>query len=185
MNSLVAQGTRARIRMQDITDVDIWTIQSRIIIVPRSEMPRAIPNQVSLVNRYARLLVLTLALSACGSTEPENILLFRGTVIAAVDGAGYTAGQVVEDAQMTLRYTAPLDLTTAVRDTDITDAAGSWELESGPPPGQRDPNCDPLIIAVVRVGFETEQMRLASLCGQGAGTFENIEIGLTPATPAN
>ena len=165
--------------------MDIWTIQSRIMIVPRSELPHAIPNQVRLVNRHARLLVLTLALSACGSTEPENTLLFRGTVIAAVDGAGYTAGQVVEDAQMTLRYTAPLDLTVAVRDTDISDATGSWELQSGPPPGQRDPDCDPLTIAVVRVGFETEQMRLATLCGQGAGTFENIEIGLTPAPLAN
>lgn len=125
-------------------------------------------------------LATLLTASACGVTEPENVLVVSGTVIAATDGQGYVQGQAVDNAQMTLRYTAPLTLSVAVRDDGITDANGAWQLRSGPPPGQTDPDCATLSVIAVKSGFMTTTQRLSSLCGQGGGTVENIVLELTP-----
>lgn len=127
------------------------------------------------------LLVTLLAASACGVTEPENVLIVRGTVVAAADGGGYVQGQPIDDAQMTLRYTAPLTLSVTVRDDDITDANGAYELRSGPPPGQTDPDCATLSVIALKPGFNTETVRLSGFCGQGAATVENIVIEVTPS----
>ena len=126
------------------------------------------------------ILVTLVAASACGITEPDNVRIVRGTVVAASDGGGFVQGQVIDNVQMTLRYTAPLTLSASVRDDGLSDANGAWELASGPPPGQFDPDCDTLSVIGVKSGFVTAQMRLASLCGQGAGVVENVVIEMTP-----
>ena len=133
-----------------------------------------------------RALLTTLLLAstaACGSTEPEDVVVFTGTAVAAADGQGFTQGQAVDDVQLTLRYTSPLDLSVSVRDQDRTDATGTWELQSGPPPGQTDPDCRQLTIAAVRPNFATTQLRMSTVCGQGAGRFDNIVIEMVPDAP--
>jgi hypothetical protein len=135
------------------------------------------------VIRNAALIVLFGTLTACGSTAPQNIVLFRGTVVAAADGSGFTQGQAIPDARLTLVYTAPIDLTTVIRDTDTTDSAGAWEVQAGPPQGQADPDCRQLSLSVILVGFVTETVRLSGICGQGAGVFEGIEIQVMPTSP--
>ncbi len=132
------------------------------------------------VKHRSLLLVTLLAASACGVTEPEDVLIVRGTVVAASDGGGFVQGQVIPDAQMTLRSTAPLTLSVSVRDDGLSDADGAWELQSGPPPQQSDPDCSTLSVIAVRNGFSTSTLRLSSLCGQGAGIVENIVIEMTP-----
>lgn len=130
---------------------------------------------------YRSLLLATLlAASACGVTEPENLLIVRGTVVAASDGGGYVQGQAIDNAEVRLRYTAPLTLSVAIRDDVLSDANGAWELRSGPPPQQTDPDCSTLSVITIKAGFQTATERLSSYCGQGAATVENIMIELTP-----
>lgn len=133
------------------------------------------------VTHRSLLFVALLTASACGVTEPEGLLIVRGTVVAAADGAGFVQGQPIDNVQMTLRYTAPLTLSVAVRDDDLTDVAGAYELRSGPPPGQLDPDCNTLTVVALKTGFNTEQVRLSSSCGQGSATVEDLVIELTPS----
>lgn len=120
------------------------------------------------------------AASACGITEPDNVRIVRGTVVAASDGGGFVQGQLIDNVQMTLRYTAPLTLSVSVRDDGLSDANGAWELVSGPPPGQSDPDCSTLTVIGVKSGFSTTQLRLQGLCGQGAGLLEDVVLEMTP-----
>ncbi len=119
----------------------------------------------------------------CGSSDPENVIELHGTVVAASDGQGYTAGQAIDGAQMTLRYTAPLDLTVETRDSDQSDSSGAWTLMSGPPRGQTDPDCRTLTVLAVRVGFETARLPLSSTCGIGADVVSGVVIEMTPVPP--
>lgn len=116
-------------------------------------------------------------------TEPENVIVVSGTVIAANDGQGFTQGQPIDDAELTLRYTSPLTLSVEVRDQDRTDATGTWEMQAGPPLGQTDPDCGQLTISAVRANFSTGTLRLSTICGQGAGRYGNLVIELTPNAP--
>lgn len=136
------------------------------------------------VHRNAFLLTCLAFAAGCGTTEPENVVVVSGTVVAAADGQGFTQGQALDGAQLTLRYTSPLDLSVSVRDQDQTDATGTWELQAGPPAGQSDPDCRQLTVAAVRTNFATGQLRLSSVCGQGAGRFDGLVIELTP-NPSN
>jgi hypothetical protein len=137
------------------------------------------------VIRKAALIAMLATLASCGSTGPENVVILRGTVVAAADGSGFTQGQPLPDARLTLVYTAPLTLTVVIRDTDMSDSAGAWEVQAGPPQGQTDPDCAQLTLGVIRAGFMTETVRLSSICGQGAGVFEGIEIEVMPTSPTS
>jgi len=125
-------------------------------------------------------LSLLFAMSGCGSTEPENILYLSGTVVAASAGSGYTAGQGIDGAQVTLRYQPPLEPTSEIFDTDVSNASGAWSVRTGPPRGQSAPNCTTLSVAAVSAGFSSSTVNLSSFCGVGPGDISGIEIALTP-----
>jgi len=131
------------------------------------------------VKRIA-LLTLVAALAACGVTETENLRTVTGTVVAASDGSGYTAGQALDGAEVTLRYTPPLSPGSSIRDTNTADAAGAYIVMSGPPQGQNDPDCSTLSIVTVKAGFASETVRLTGLCGVGPGTLDDLVIEMTP-----
>ena len=132
------------------------------------------------MKRLALLPALALLAAGCGLTEPENTLTVNGTVVAASAGGGYTAGQALDGAQITLRYTPPLQTSSTVRDTDVTNASGEFSVRTGPPAGQNEPNCSTLNISAVKVGFLTATLRLTSLC-EGAGVLDDVVIELTPS----
>lgn len=131
------------------------------------------------VKRLALVPALVLLAAGCGLTEPENILRVNGTVVAASAGAGYTAGQAVDGAEVTLRYTPPLQSSSIVRDSDATNASGEFSVRTGPPSGQIEPNCSTLNISVVKAGFQTAMLRLSGLC-EGAGELNDVVIQFTP-----
>lgn len=108
------------------------------------------------------------------------MLTVNGTVVAAAAGAGYTAGQAVDGAEVTLRYTPPLQPSSTVRDTDATNASGEFSVRTGPPSGQIEPNCSTLNVSVVKAGFQTATLRLTSLC-EGAGELNDVVIQFTPS----
>lgn len=122
---------------------------------------------------------LVLLAVGCGVTEPENLLTVNGTVVAASAGAGYTAGQPIDGAEVILRYSPPLEPSSTVRDTDITSATGTFSVRSGPPAGQREPNCSTLNISAVKAGFASPTIRLTTYC-TGAGELNDFRIEMTP-----
>lgn len=124
------------------------------------------------------VLLLTL-LAGCGLTEPENRLLVRGTVVAAGDGEGVVEGAPVPDATVELRYSPPLDFGSVLKDQVVTAADGSWEVETGPPGGQSQPNCRTLSVSVAKGGFVSATVSLASFC-EGAGVVNDVRIELAP-----
>lgn len=126
------------------------------------------------------LLTLVSMLAACGVTETENFRTVTGTVVAASDGGGYTAGQAIDGAAVTLRYTPPLGSDSSIRDTDTTDGAGAYVVRGGPPRGQTDPDCSTLSVVTVKVGFASAEVRLSGLCGAGPGELNDLVIEMTP-----
>ena len=131
------------------------------------------------MNKSLALSVL-LMMAGCGVTEPEAILSVSGTVVAASSGSGYTAGQGIDGAQVSLRYQPPLEPTSEIFDSDITDVNGAWAVQTGPPRGQEAPNCTTLSVSAVSVGFSGAVVRLSSFCGVGPGEVSGVEIALTP-----
>jgi len=110
-------------------------------------------------------------------------LTVRGTVVAAADGNGFAAGETVPDATVSLYYVTPLSLSNQFRGSDVTDAAGTWEVYTGPPPGQSEPTCATLSIHVTRVGFLPGRLSLGEVDGcQGSGVLEGVVIELDPGT---
>ena len=137
------------------------------------------------ISQYVRMkkllpLALFLAMSGCGSTEPENVLFLSGVVVAESAGSGYTAGQAIDGAQVTLRYQPPLEPSSQIFDTDVTDAAGAWAVQTGPPRGQSAPDCSTLSVSAVKAGFSSSTVRLSSICGVGPDDVSGVEIALTP-----
>jgi len=131
------------------------------------------------VKRIA-LLTLVAGLAACGVTETENFRTVTGTVVAASAGGGYAAGQAIDGAEVTLRYTPPISPGSSIRDTDITDGTGAYTVMSGPPEGQTDPDCSTLSVVTVKAGFASATVRLTALCGAGPGELSDLVIELTP-----
>ena len=127
------------------------------------------------------ILAIALLVVGCGSTGPENVVSFSGTVVAGADGAGYTQGQAIDGALITLRYQPPLEPSSQIRDTDESDASGAWSVQSGPPRGQADPDCATLSISVVKAGFLSATVRLSSFCGTGPDRVTGVEVELTPS----
>ena len=125
-------------------------------------------------------LAVVIAISGCGSTEPENILFLSGTVVAESDGSGYTAGQTIDGAQITLRYQPPLEPSSQIFDTGVSDATGAWAVQTRPPRGQSAPDCSTLSVSAVKTGFRSSTVRLSGFCGVGPGDVTGIEIALTP-----
>lgn len=130
--------------------------------------------------RKSLALTVILVMAGCGSTEPENILFVSGTVVAASAGSGYTAGQGIDGAQVSLRYQPPLEPSSEIFDSDITDVNGAWSVRTGPPRGQESPNCTTLSVSAISAGFTGAVVPLRNLCGIGPGEVTNVEIALTP-----
>ena len=104
--------------------------------------PRGPYSRRSSSSRLASL-VLVLAASACDITAPPATLVLSGTVVAASDGGGFTAGQPIEGAAVQLRYRRPLELTSRIVDIDITTSAGAYSVESFPPSRHNATGCFP------------------------------------------
>ena len=132
------------------------------------------------LSRRLQLLVLALLATGCDLTDPSPRLVIHGTVVAASDGGGYTEGQPIEGADVQLRYRSPLELTPVRVDSDISSSLGAFRVETGPPPGNAEPHCSTLTLAVIRVGFTSAtSVRLDQWC-EGAGVVEGIVIELEP-----
>lgn len=131
-------------------------------------------------------LVLVLAASACDITDPPATLVLSGTVVAASDGGGFTAGQPIEGAEVQLRYRRPLELTSRIVDIDITTSAGAFSVEAFPQSGNNEPDCFTLTLAILRVGFTAAtSVRVDQWC-EGAGVVEGVVVDLEPVpTQAN
>lgn len=120
------------------------------------------------------------ALAGCGSTDPENLLFISGVVVAAADGGGYSQGQPIDGAQITLRYQPPLRPSSEIFDTDVADGSGAWAVQTRPPRGQSVVDCSTLTVSAIKVGFSSSTVRMSTLCDTGPGDVSGVEIELTP-----
>lgn len=132
------------------------------------------------LSRCLQLLFLAVLATACDLTDPARRLVVNGTVVSASDGGGYTAGQPIEGADVQLRYRSPLELTPIRVDGDVTTSSGSFRVETGPPPGNFEPLCSTLTLAVIKVGFTAAtSVQLSQWC-DGAGEVDGVVIELQP-----